>query len=114
VLTSVFDRFVSNQQSEKIWVCPRCNTDNRLRETRFEQTILSQPYYLGVVSKPPNRDDDLGSHVGYDKLLERWCWTMLDELEEKMAQFRDDNWERGEEDPTWRFDIDTGLEDSET
>lgn len=113
VLTSPIEKLITRQIYQKIWMCPKCNKDNLLKGTPMEQTILAQPYYLGVISKPPTRTDDLNSHVSYDKFMERWCWTMLAELEQKMAQYRDDNWQRGDEDLNMLMPIDTTLEDQD-
>lgn len=113
VLTTPLQKFISQSKTVKIWQCPKCHQDNRLSETPIEQTVLAQPYYLGVISPPPKRTDDLTSHVRYDKILERWCWTMLAELEQKMAQYRDDNWDRGESDEFYKLPVDTTQEDKE-
>lgn len=113
VIVSPTVQLLTNQHTERIWVCPLCKKDNRLIETKVEQSILAQPYYLGVISKPPKRTDSLVSHINYDRTMERWCWTMLDELEQKMAQYRDDNWSRDDELEEFGAPIDTKWEDSD-
>ena len=79
----------------------------------MEQTILKQPYYLGVVPMPPQRKDGLLDRVRYDREFERWAWVMLAELEHKMATYRDANWDRGEETYNNEEDLDTSWEESD-
>lgn len=113
LITSPIQILITSSGTRTIWVCPKCGSDNDPRLTEFEQTVLAQPYYLGIMSKPPTRKDDLDSHVTYDRIMEIWCWSMLGELEQKMAQYRDDNWQRGDEDLNLGMPIDTTLEDKE-
>lgn len=98
VITTPLQRMLSNQKSVRIWFCLQCKYENILTDTTIEKTILSQPYYLGVIQPPPQRRDGIIDRINYDRLFQRWAWTMLDELEEKMAQYRDDNWNRGDDD----------------
>jgi len=97
IITTPTMELVSNCKDQTIWICPKCKTENPTNKTTFTQTVLDKPYYLGVVPDPPNRRDGLIDRFGFDQRYKKWCWQMLYELEEKMAQFRDDNWNRGEE-----------------
>lgn len=110
VQNTLFSDFITNEKTKKVWFCPSCNQSNDLLKTKMEQTILTKPYYLGVVTEPPDRTDGLLSHVGYDRTMKRWCLTMLAELEAKMADYRDANWDRGEQEEM--MDVDTSLEES--
>ena len=114
VLMPAIESLISGNNTEKVWFCPECNEENNLIGTAMKQTILQQPYYLGVIQKPPTRSDGLLSHVNYRKLMERWCHTMLDELEAKMAEYRDDNWKRGDEEEFGTALIDTSWEESDS
>ena len=48
----------------------------------------------------------------FDKKVVAWAWQMLNELEHKMAKFRDDYWSRGD-DLEGFDDIDTSSEEAE-
>jgi len=75
----------------------------------MKQKILSEPYFLRIVPKPPQRKDGLMDRSTYHSKIAVWIWTFLDELEERMAQFRDDNWSKGDESESLDFG-DTGEE----
>lgn len=112
VLTSPLEQLITNETTRKMWFCPQCKQENRLVDTNMEQTILAQPYYIGVIKLPPSRTDDIVSHLTYDRVMERWCWTMLTELEQKMAQYREDNWKK-EDEYNDMSDVDTSLENQD-
>lgn len=61
------------------------------------QKILGEPYFLKVVPKPPERKDGLMDRATYHNKISVWFWTFIDEIEERLGQFRDDNWSRGDE-----------------
>jgi len=113
VITTSFERLVNKNRTIRVWYCPKCKHEYKLATTEIEQSILKQPYYLGVVPKPPQRSDGIADHVTYDREFERWAWTMLDELEQKMAQYRDDNWDRGQDNLNQNMEIDTRWEESD-
>ena len=81
---------------EKAWKCPKCKEINKLKKTReldkIAETQLKEPFYLGVVPKPPRRQSGLMDRTKYHNKMIQWAETYLAELEAKMAQFRDDNW----------------------
>lgn len=85
---------VTGEQYYKVWVCPECKFENKLTKTIMIQKTLQEPYFLRVVPKPPQRKDGLYDRSSYHRKVVQWVWNMLDELEERMAQFRDDNWNR--------------------
>ena len=113
LVTVPFERLLGKSKTIRVWFCPKCNERHELEKTEIEQTILKQPYYLGVVTRPPQRSDGIIARVKYDREFERWAWTMLDELEQKMAQYRDDNWDRGEDGQDQMGPIDTGWEEND-
>ena len=88
---------ITGTKQQMVWKCTKCKAVNPINKTTFTQTILDKPYYLGVVPDPPKRGDGLSDRFGFAHRCKKWCWQMLYELEEKMAQYRDDNWNRGEE-----------------
>lgn len=81
-----------------------------LSNTSISQTILQNPTFLGIVPDPPQRKDGLMDRMKFNIEIERWAWLVLNELEFKMAKFRDDNWNKGDEE---MGDIDTSLDEKE-
>jgi len=97
---------------EQVWNCPNCHTTHILKETEISVTKLQDPYFIGVVPNPPNRKQGLMDKLTFNDKTVAWGWQMLNELEHKMALFRDDNWSRGDELEGFD-DIDTSSEESE-
>ena len=97
-------------QKEQVWICPKCNKVQRLKDTNVVITKLENPYFLGVVPEPPNKKEGLMDKLTFEKKVVSWGWQMLNELEHKMALFRDDNWTRGDELEDFS-DIDTSAEE---
>lgn len=94
----------------KVWNCIKCNSTNMLNTTAISQTILQNPTYLGIVPDPPERKNGLMDRMKFNIEIERWGWLLLNEEEFKMAKFRDDNWNKGDEE---LGDIDNSLDDKE-
>jgi len=100
-----------SQGDNKTWICAKCNKTNKLQKTIISQTVLSNPSFLGVVPDPPARKDGLMDRLKFEKALEVWGLEFLSELEQKMALFRDDHWNRGDEESD--LAIDTSTEEVE-
>ena len=99
----------SKTASHKTWQCPSCNQNNRLLETVVNETKLEEPSFLGVVEKPPNKKLGLMDHNTFEQKTKSWGLGYLSEIEHKAAQFRDDNWHRGDEETD--LGIDGGEEE---
>jgi hypothetical protein len=104
--TTLLIQILSQAKSKKVWDCPSCGCENSLAKTEMAQTVLKQPFFLKVVSHPPERQDGLMDRKSYHSEFSKWVWQTLHELEERMAQFRDDNWQKGEESDIEGGDID--------
>ena len=94
---SSLDILVTNQKSIKVWECDNCHSLNNLSDTVITKDILSQPNYLHVVSLPPTRKNGLMGRSEFRVKFSAWAWNMINELEERMAKFRDDNWRKEDE-----------------
>jgi hypothetical protein len=101
-LLTFSEAVITRRKYEKVWICPNCNKINKLDKTRrldkIAETQLKEPYYLGVVPKPPKKQRGLLDRDKYNKHMKQWAETFLAELEARMAQFRDDNWNQGNKD----------------
>ena len=98
---------------EEIWICTKCNNENSLKNTKLVQNILQEPFHLRVVKKPPQRSGGLMDRRKYPVAFSLWFWSLINELEGEAALYRDENWNRGEN----QFDeegIDTTGEENAT
>jgi len=86
------EQILSNIKSKKSWLCPNCKKSCFVRPDDFSETSVKEPSFIGIVPKPPRRQEGLMDRSQYQRKVTQWAWTMLDELENKMALFRDDNW----------------------
>lgn len=109
LLPNRLDFLLHGNNLTKVWNCTKCHSTNKLKETPISKTVLQNPTFLGVVPDPPERKDGLMDRMKFNIEIERWAWLYLGELEFKLAKFRDDNWNKGEE---LGLDIDTSIEES--
>lgn len=79
--------FMVGQDYEDVWNCSKCKKINKMRDAKFIKTELKKPFYLQVVPNPPNRTDGLADRK-YAKILRKWAWQFLDELEYQMGEYR--------------------------
>lgn len=91
------EQIVAQKKRTKAWVCPFCKKNCIIRPDDFTETAVKEPSFIGVVPKPPRRQEGLMDRSMYHRKVVQWSWTTLDELEAKMAQFRDDNWTKNSE-----------------
>ena len=72
------------------------------------QPVLEEPYFIGVVPKPPSKKEGMMDRTRYYINFSKWFWQCLSEIECKMAKFRDDNWHKAGE----MYDFEQSLEDA--
>lgn len=117
VIVPLVDSIITHEQMEKIWICPQCNNENKLAYTDITETSIKEPVYWGVVPKPPRRKEGLSDRGHYDRKCCQWSWNMINELEEKSTQFREDYRENKEDFEAWEedvpYDAKSELEDSD-
>lgn len=92
MLLPITDQVILKRKFQKSWICPKCNKICKVRPDDFTESSVKEPSFIGVVPKPPRRQEGLMDRSQYHRKVTQWAWTMLDELENKMALFRDDNW----------------------
>lgn len=97
MIPPMFEGIMVSNKPSKVWVCPKCHIDNKLKECDMVETSLREPYFLRVISKPPLRRDGLHDRSSYHRKVVQWAWTFMQEWEASMAQFRDDNWQKTDE-----------------
>lgn len=108
VLLPQLTKFISNNEEEEIWDCPKCGTEHRITQTLILKPELQEPYFLGIVPSPPVRREGMKDRTRFHIDFSRWFWLCLSEIEKKMADFRDDNWHKAGE----LEDFEEQIEDS--
>lgn len=88
LLTSDIEKLVFGNESNNVWICPKCNETNKLSETVISESKLEEPTYLGIVPKPPSRQDGLQGRTKFHTKITQWIWLCLNELEQKMGRYR--------------------------
>lgn len=106
------DSIVSGITKQTFWHCPKCKTENILTESEIIRSALEKPFYLRVVPEPPTISNGLISKLEFHKKMVEWVWLCLNSLEDGFARFRDDNWNKIQEDEY--LDIDTSVEENTT
>lgn len=112
VIMPLIDGLITSQSYHKVWDCTLCLKENTLDHTEMIQQVLKEPSFLQVVPRPPNRKEGMKDRTTYHNQFVIWAETLLIELEAQMAQFRDDNWHKGD-DPLLDEEVDTEGEDEE-
>ena len=87
---------ITGQQTQKIWDCQKCHKINELAETHFVQNKLENPSFMKVVPDAPQRHEGLMARCVWHKMVVAWSLQLLAEIEEQVAEFRDDNWQKSE------------------
>ena len=113
LLPSAMERLIYADESKKVWNCTKCrgSMPNDLTTTIISVSKLQNPSFLGVVPDAPQRKDGLMDRLKFDMQTKQWGLGTLAELEQKMAKFRDDHWNKGDNEDD--MDIDTSTEESE-
>lgn len=109
LLNTAIQLFLVNAKVSKAWVCLKCGKMNKLNKTEMTETHLREPFFIRVIPRPPTRQIGLHDRSSYHKKMTQWAWTFLQEWENGIAQFRDDNWQKGGE-LEFAEDIDGGEE----
>ena len=88
VKTDMLVSVLTNNQTERIWICPKCNQSNLLSNTKIIQTVLKEPYFLQIVPNPPSRKDGMMDRRNYPKIVTRWALNFMNELSYQMSRYR--------------------------
>ena len=91
------ESLVSGNDYRQSWKCPDCNNINYLYDTKINRDVLANPSFINVVPLPPTRKNGLMGRSQFRQGFVLWAWNMINELEERMAQFRDDNWSKDDD-----------------
>ena len=83
------DRIFSNEKQSKCWICPKCKTVARIKDTKIIKPELQQPFFLRVVPEEPKRFG-LERGINYEGQFKRWFANYYHELENAARDVRID------------------------
>lgn len=94
-----FEAIVTKQKTAKAWICTQktCRATNRLSLTKIRKSIPEETDHIQTVEKPPQRKSGIRERNKYVQKVRGWIWNAVEEVEERAAQFRDDNWHKANE-----------------
>ena len=104
------DAIIYGVSKRTYWNCPKCKEQNELTQSEVIESSLEKPYYLRYVPDPPSISNGLVSKLEFHKKMVEWVWLCLNSLEEGFARFRDDNWNKIQEEE-FDLNIDTSEEE---
>ncbi len=94
IIVPTIEQFLTTNETTEIWKCPKCDVTNPFDRNELIKQIPQEPFFIHVVPHPPTQKDGLISRNRFFRKFSVWYWMILNELEERMAQFRDDNWQK--------------------
>jgi hypothetical protein len=104
LIVPLIESVLTGIKTNMVWICYKCKGVNKIVDTIIAETILQEPYWLGVVARPPRRKDGLQDRGAYDRKMTQWSYIFISELEEKSTQFREDYKSNKEEFEEWDED----------
>ena len=81
---------MSGQKSLRMWICPKCKTEDTVRSVEAEQLAYPSPHYRGCIYDEPIRPNlTIATRRGsYPNQMEAWCRNYSIELEHQLAIYR--------------------------
>lgn len=93
----VQESLYSFEKKMKVWTCLKCQTLNKLSQSKVIENSIQKPFYTRYVPEPPVNNHGLLSNLEFHSKFVEWVWICLENLEDGFTRFRDDNWNRGEQ-----------------
>jgi len=91
---NAYQTLIRGKCKVEVWRCMHCNKVTEIAETKIRQDVIQHPVFLQVVPDPP-RLDQIYSMYEYQRAFVLWAWAFLGELDHWAAEYRDENWIRG-------------------
>ena len=74
--------------SIKIWVCPECDKENTMDETRKIVPQIVNPYFLKIVRDCPLRLMGISNRLGFHEKFQNWFSNFLEEINWQEVLYR--------------------------
>ena len=88
VLAPLLVSYLSESESKIFWSCPECKKENLISQTKLIKETLEKPYYLKVISEPPERKRGIQDRRSYQMDLLKWSGIFFQELEHQLGLYR--------------------------
>ena len=88
------ERIIAGVPRARFWKCKKCKAVNRLATTSHIHDRVAAPHFFGMIPPPPKRPIGLAGRTWYREQFHAWASVAIPELENKIAQYRDDYWVR--------------------
>ena len=80
--------YISSSETKTYWSCHKCNAENLLSQTKLIKETLEKPYYLKVISEPPERKRGIQDRKSYQAEMTKWSGIFFQELEHQLGLYR--------------------------
>ena len=88
LVAPMLEATISGNKTNKVWICSKCGTDNRLDKTDVIQEETVQPFYRKVVPACPVNSSGLSTRLGWNNKFANWFFMFLQELQHSLALYR--------------------------
>jgi len=88
--TLLIEDILTSKKSNKVWVCPHCQKQNKLLETDIIIPQREMPFYLGIVPESPKLHSGLQNRLGFHDGYSKWFHNFSEELEHALMIYRVD------------------------
>ena len=88
LICPMFEGIITGEKTNKVWICPECHSDCKLKDTTITVEETVQPYYRKVVPSPPTKQIGLQNRFNYEHDFESWFFNFLEELQHQLALYR--------------------------
>lgn len=88
LICPMFEGIVTGEKSNKVWICPECHIDCKLKDTIITVEETVQPNWLGVVPAQPVRQIGLQNRFNYEYDFKKWFFNFMEELQHQLGLYR--------------------------
>lgn len=89
---------IAKRETEKVWVCTKCNNVNARSSTRMKRKQHKKPNYTQLIAEPPERINGIQGRTVYHNSMVKWFYDALEELDHQLGKYREEYKPQGEED----------------
>lgn len=109
--SSTLESILTKEKTFDVWICPKCKTQTRLKDTNIYEPTIIQPSFRRVVPECPIRKSGIATRFGFHEKFETWYYDYLVQLSHQLALYRIEYISINHEDMNESFNFqDTGDE----
>ncbi len=88
LICPIFEGIITGEKSNKVWICPHCKNDCKLKDTRITVEETVQPFFRKVVPSPPQQKIGLQNRFNFEHEFNSWFYNFIEELQHQLALYR--------------------------